>query len=92
MQRDRVGLLPDLHTPQLVQLDLANITGPHAPFCVAGQSELLHGHHSVHDVVQRHHIGELGDEDEMRVQIAGELADILLEAMLRFADEVSSII
>lgn len=50
------------------------------PAAYPGRLELLHCHNAVHDVIKGHDALELGDEYKMGVQVAGKLADILLEA------------
>jgi len=92
VQCDSVVLLIDLDSSQLLQLDLPEVAGPHIPLGMAGEVELLHGHHPVHNIVQGHDAGELGDEDEMGVKITGELADVLLEAVLRGAYQMRGVV
>ena len=92
MQGCGVGPVADLHSPQLAQIDLADIAGPHSPLVRGREAELLHAHHSVHDVVQGHDAVKLGDEDEIGVQVPGELADVLLKAGVAAPQQVGGVV
>jgi hypothetical protein len=92
VQCDCIGLLANLDSSQLVQFYLPNVAAPHAPLGISRQTELLHGHYSVHNVVQWHYTGKFGDKDQVCIQISGKFTDILLKAVLGIADEVSGII
>ena len=87
-----VDPVADLHATKFAQIDLADVAGPHSPLVRGREAELLHAHHSVHDVVQGHNAVKLGDKDEIGVQIPGELADVLLEAGMAALQQVGGVV